>query len=195
MCAVQAGKCIDTTMGLTPLEGLVMGTRSGDLDPAILLHLMELGYSRKDIVDLLNKQAGLLGLCGLSDNRDVEAGYAKHEPQARLAKAIQVYRTRKYLGAYIVALEGRVDALVFTGGIGENSSLHRALVCKGLQRLGINLDEAANAAAQAKSGDRGNVRLDRRGEQGDQGTQIWLIPTDEELSIAQQTALLTGFGE
>ena len=196
MCAVRAGKCIDTTMGLTPLEGLVMGTRSGDLDPAILLHLMELGYSKEQIVGLLNKQSGLLGLCGLSDNRDVEAGYAKHEPRASLAKAIQVYRTRKYLGAYIVALEGHVDALVFTGGIGENSSLHRALVCKGLERLGVNLDEAANeACSAAKSGDRGNVRLDRQIEQDDQTTQIWVIPTDEELSIAQQTAFLTGLAE
>lgn len=182
MCAIKEGQCIDTTMGLTPLEGLVMGTRCGDLDPAIPLHLMNtLGYTVDEVTELLNKQSGLLGLSGTQDNRDVEAAYREHEPQAVLAKKMQVYRTRKYLGSYIVALEGCVDALVFTGGIGENSHLHRQLVCEGLERLGLELDLTRNEAHGGRFAS--STRLDTGSS-----TQIWVIPTDEELSIAQQTA-------
>lgn len=183
MCAIRDGKCIDTTMGLTPLEGLVMGTRCGDLDPAVPLHLInQLDYTAQEATDLLNKHSGLLGICGLSDNRDVEAGYQEQEPLAVLAKQLQVYRTRKHLGAYLVALEGRVDALVFTGGIGENSHLHRRLVCEGLGKLGLELDEVANKQ------DGGRFAANTRLDSGSYPTQIWVIPTDEELSIAQQTA-------
>ena len=183
MCAIRDGKSIDTTMGLTPLEGLVMGTRCGDLDPAVPLHLInQLGYTAQEATDLLNKYSGLLGICGLSDNRDVEAGYQEQEPLAVLAKQLQVYRTRKHLGAYLVALEGRVDALVFTGGIGENSHLHRTLVCEGLGKLGLELDEVANKQ------DGGRFAANTRLDSGSYSTQIWVIPTDEELSIAQQTA-------
>lgn len=183
MCAIKEGKCIDTTMGLTPLEGLVMGSRSGDIDPAVPLHLInQLGYSAEEVAHLLNKQSGLLGICGFPDNRDVEAGYHQQEPLALLAKKLQVYRTRKYLGAYLVALEGSVDALVFTGGIGENSHLHRRLVCEGLDKLGLQLDDSRNKLQDGRFAS--NTRLDT----GAKHIQIWVIPTDEELSIAQQTA-------
>lgn len=183
MCAIKEGKCIDTTMGLTPLEGLVMGSRSGDIDPAVPLHLInQLGYSAEEVAHLLNKQSGLLGICGFPDNRDVEAGYHQQEPLALLAKKLQVYRTRKYLGAYLVALEGSVDALVFTGGIGENSHLHRRLVCEGLDKLGLQLDDSRNKLQDGRFAS--NTRLDT----GAKPIQIWVIPTDEELSIAQQTA-------
>ena len=186
MCAIKEGKCIDTTMGLTPLEGLVMGTRCGDIDPAVPLHLMEqLGYSINEMKDLLNKKSGLKGLCGLSDNRDVEASYAQQEKNGVLAKMIQVHRMRKYLGAYIVALEGQVDALVFAGGIGENSHLHRSLVCRGLERLGLELDERVNT----ENG--GQFTSSTRLDTGRSQTQIWVIPTDEELCIAQQTQAVT----
>ncbi|CAK9105069.1 Acetate kinase (Acetokinase) [Durusdinium trenchii] len=186
MCAIQAGQCIDTTMGFTPLEGLVMGTRCGDLDPAVPLHLIELGYSTEEVSELLNKHSGLKGLCGFSDNRDVEARFRTGEHRAQLAKRIQVYRTRKHLGSYLVALN-RVDALIFTGGVGENSPLHRSLVCEGLERLGIQLDEEANQAAEGRC--TGGTALHKPASK----TEIWVIPTDEELSIAQQTAdLLAG---
>lgn len=184
MCAIKEGKCIDTTMGLTPLEGLVMGTRCGDLDPAIPLHLIKLGYTVDEVTELLNKQSGLLGVSGTQDNRDVEAAYRENEPLAVLAKKMQVYRARKYLGAYIVALEGCVDALVFTGGIGENSHLHRQLVCEGLERLGIELDLTQNEVHGGRFAS--STRLDTGSLRSN--TQIWVIPTDEELSIAQQTA-------
>ena len=182
MCAIREGKCIDTTMGLTPLEGLMMGSRSGDLDPAVPLHLInQLGYTAPEVAELLNKKSGLLGVSGFADNRDVEAGYRKQEPLAILAKQLQVYRTRKYLGAYLVALEGCVDALVFTGGVGENSHLHRRLVCDGLGKLGIELDESRNQLQGGRFSS--NMRLDTG-----KAMQIWVIPTDEELSIARQTA-------
>eukprot|EP00913_Durusdinium_trenchii_P009278 g8717.t1 len=163
MCAIQAGQCIDTTMGFTPLEGLVMGTRCGDLDPAVPLHLIELGYSTEEVSELLNKHSGLKGLCGFSDNRDVEARFRTGEHRAQLAKRIQVYRTRKHLGSYLVALN------------------------RGLERLGIQLDEEANQAAEGRC--TGGTALHKPASK----TEIWVIPTDEELSIAQQTAdLLAG---
>jgi len=182
MCAIRGGKCIDTTMGLTPLEGLVMGTRSGDLDPAVPLHLMSnLGYTAGEVNNLLNKQSGLLGLCGTSDDRDVENRYFDKERAGTLAKEVQVHRMRKYLGAYIVALCGEVDALVFTGGAGEKSHLLRTLVCEGLAGLGLEVDEAANRAKEGRFSE--NTRLSAAGSR----TQIWVIPTAEELCIAQQT--------
>ncbi|CAE8725662.1 unnamed protein product [Polarella glacialis] len=184
MVAIKNGQSVDTTMGLTPLEGLVMGTRCGDLDPAVPLHLQSLGYSPQEVNDLLNKQSGLLGMCGTMDDRDVENRYFEQEPRGTLAKKVQVHRMRKYLGAYIVALGGKVDAVVFTGGLGENSWLLRSLVCEGLEELGLQVDETRNRANEGRFSKNTEVHVDGG------KTQILVIPTDEELSIAQQTHAL-----
>lgn len=185
MSAVQGGQCIDTTMGLTPLEGLVMGTRSGDVDPALPEYLISnFGYTHQQVVDLLNKESGLLGMCGTSDDRDVEHRYFEGEPAGTLAKKVQVHRMRKYLGAYLVALGGKVDALVFTGGLGEKSHLLRTLVCEGLDTLGFGVDEARNQAQEGRFSE--DTRIHKDGSK----SEIWVIPTDEELCIAQQTHFL-----
>lgn len=185
MAAIKGGKCIDTTMGLTPLEGLVMGTRCGDIDPALPLHLMStLGYTADQVNDLMNKKSGLLGLCGTSDDRDVEQRFFDKEPVGTLAKQVQVHRMRKYLGAYMVALGGEVDAVVFTGGLGEKSHLLRTLVCEGLEKLGIAVDESRNQADEGRFSEETPVHKDGS------KTQVWVIPTDEELSIAQQAHTL-----
>lgn len=182
MAAIKGGKCVDTTMGLSPLEGLVMGTRCGDIDPAVPLHLItNLGYTADQVNDVFNKKSGLLGLCGSFDDRDVEQGYFKKEFRATLAKEMQVHRMRKYLGAYLVTLGGHVDALVFTGGLGEKSHLLRSLVCEGLGKLGLEVDEAKNMAKEGRFSDNTPLHV------SEGKTQIWVIPTDEELSIAQQT--------
>lgn len=144
--AVEAGRSIDTSMGLTPLEGLVMGTRAGDIDPAVPLHMMRtLGLSAAEMDSVLNKKSGLLGLCGDNDLRAVIERRAKGDPEAAMAMDVFVYRVRKYVGAYTMALNGHVDAIVFSAGIGENSALVRALICDGLGRIGISIDADANA--------------------------------------------------
>lgn len=182
MCAIKGGRCIDTTMGMTPLEGLVMGTRCGDIDPAIPSYLTSsLGYSAAEVNDLLNKKSGLLGLCGTFDDRDVENRYFEKEPKGTLAKEVQVHRMRKYLGAYIVALGGDVDALVFTAGLGEKSHLLRSLVCEGLEKLGFEINEGVNQSQGGRFSE--NTLVSTSGSK----IPIWVIPTDEELCIAQQT--------
>jgi acetate kinase len=182
MCAVKGGRCLDTTMGLTPLEGLVMGTRCGDIDPAVVIFLMEkLGYSTSEVNDILNKKSGLLGICGTMDDRDVEERYFAKEPMGTLAKEVQIHRMRKYLGAYMVALSGEVDALVFTGGLGEKGWLLRSLVCENLGKLGLEIDEKLNQAKEGRFSE--NTQLHAENSR----IQIWVIPTQEELTIAQQT--------
>lgn len=182
MTAIKGGKSIDTTMGLTPLEGLVMGTRSGDIDPAVIIHLMtNMNYTAAQVNDLLNRKSGLLGLCGSADDRDVEQRYFDKEPRGTLAKEVQVHRMRKYLGSFLVALNGEVDALVFTGGLGEKSHLLRTLVCEGLGKLGFVVDESKNQARQGRFSE--NTPVHAEGSK----IQIWVVPTAEELSIAQQT--------
>lgn len=186
MAAIRNGKCVDTTMGLTPLEGLVMGTRCGDVDAAVPLHLMSnLGYTLQETSDLLNKKSGLLGLCGTLDDREIEQRYLDKEPQAVLAKKVQVHRMRKYLGSYLVALEGRVDALVFCGGMAEKSHLLRTLVCENLGSLGFTVDEFKNRADGGKFSSDTSIH-----QLGANNTQIWVVPTDEELCIAQQSFAL-----
>jgi len=181
MCAIKAGKSVDTTMGLTPLEGLVMGTRSGDIDPALIPHLCKThGYTVEEVEELLNKKSGLLGFCGTSDDREIEQRAMVKEPVALLAKKIQVHRMRKYLGAYMVALNGEVDALVFTGGMAEKSHFLRTLVCEDLQKLGLIVDDALNQA------DGGKFSTETPVHSQNSPIQIWVIPTNEELCIAQQ---------
>jgi acetate kinase len=176
--AIANGKSVDTSMGLTPLEGLVMGTRSGDLDPGVVLHLArEAGLSIDEIDAGLNGQSGLEGLSGVSDMRDALEREAAGDARAKLGLDVYTYRIRKYIGAYMAAL-GRVDGIVFTAGVGENSPEIRARACAGLEGLGIELDEAVNHA----SGE-GARAIHRDGA----SIPVLVIPTDEELEIAEQT--------
>ena len=179
MAAVVGGKVVDTSMGMTPAEGLVMGTRSGDVDPAILLYLArELGASPDEIDDLINKKSGLLGVSGLtSDMRDIEDAAAEGNKRAELALSIFCYRIKKYIGAYAAALGG-LDAIVFTGGIGENSTEVRARVCDGLGFLGLELDCEKNESLK------GPADISTASSRA----RILLLPTNEERMIARETA-------
>ncbi|MBG0832368.1 acetate kinase [Planomonospora sp. ID67723] len=173
--AVAAGRCVDTSMGMTPLEGLVMGTRSGDVDPGAVLHLRRAaGMSLAEIDTLLNRRSGMLGLCGDNDMREVERRVAAGDPDAELALSVYCHRLRKYVGAYYAVL-GTVDVIAFTGGVGENSSLVRSRALAGLEPLGIALDPARN------SGGKGLISVE------DSRVKVAVVPTDEELEIARQT--------
>jgi len=179
--AISAGNSIDTSMGLTPLEGLVMGTRSGDLDPAIIEFIAaKEGLSTREIETLMNKQSGLLGISGLtSDMRELLAeAHEENDRRAMLAIEIFCYRVRKYIGAYLAAMNG-ADAVVFTGGIGEHSPEVRARICDGLQWMGIDLDEQLN---RKHTGDREGL-ISKEGSR----PAVYVIPTDEELLIARDT--------
>jgi acetate kinase len=180
-CAIQGGNSIDTSMGFTPLEGLVMGTRSGDVDPAVLDYLASKeGLSLQEVEGMLNKASGLLGISGLTnDMRELLAESREFgDRRARLAVEIFCYRARKYIGAYLAAMNG-ADAIVFAGGIGENAPTVRAAICQGLDWMGIRVDEARNAAAVGGA----ETRIEAEGSR----TQVWVIPTDEELLIARDT--------
>lgn len=179
-CAIVGGQSVDTSMGFTPLEGLVMGTRSGDLDPAILEFIsVKEGMSSREVDSMLNKQSGLLGISGLTANmRELLAEEAETgDRRARLAVDLFCYRVKKYLGAYLAAING-ADAVVFAGGIGENAPAVRARICAGLEWLGITVDETRNAAIVGGEG-----RIDAPSSR----VQLWVIPTDEELLIARDT--------
>jgi acetate kinase len=183
-CAIAGGSSVDTSMGFTPLEGLVMGTRSGDVDPAILDYIgVKEGLSMREVDMLLNKQSGLLGISGLTnDMRELLAEEKEHgDRRARLAIDIFCYRARKYIGAYLAATGG-ADAIVFTGGIGENSPDIRRRVLDGLEWMGVRLDEATNDRMVA--GAEGSITA------ADSRLAAWVIPTDEELLIARDTARL-----
>jgi acetate kinase len=180
-CAIRGGDSVDTSMGFTPLEGLVMGTRSGDIDPAILDYVgAKEGLSLGELEALLNKQSGLLGISGLTnDVRELLAEADEHaDRRARLALDVFCYRARKYVGAYLAALGG-ADAVVFAGGIGENAPVIRARICEGLQWLGLELDPARNA--ELVGGREGRIATDAS------RLAAWVIPTDEELLIARDT--------
>ena len=180
IAAVKEGRCIDTSMGFTPLEGLIMGTRSGDLDPAIIFYLLERKHMTVAAVnEMLNKKSGLLGLAaiGSSDLRDIEQKIREGHAQAKAAFEAFCYRIRKYIGAYIAAMGG-VDSIVFTAGIGENSEMVRAGVCSGLEGLGIVLDAQKNASLNRS---RGEI------SKPESKVKILIIPTNEELQIARET--------
>jgi len=175
--AIRNGQCVDTSMGLTPLEGLVMGTRSGDIDPAVLIYLWKnLDLNAAAVSHLLNRQSGLLGVCGVNDMREVTHQAADGNKRAQLAIDMTLHRLKKYIGAYYAEL-GEVDAVVFTGGIGENSVEIRHGACQGLTRLGIELDEAVNAE---------RAPGERFISTSDSEVKLLVIPTNEELEIAQQ---------
>ena len=176
--AIQNGKCIDTSMGLTPLEGLVMGTRCGDIDPAVHFYLMrQTGMSADEIEKLLNSQSGLKGICGMNDMRQIQQKAKESDERAMLALDMFCYRIRKYIGAYRAVIS-RTDAIVFTGGIGENSAVVREKACSGLDNLGISLDLQKNRSVSGKIFE----------TQADTSViKVMVIATDEELEIARQT--------
>jgi acetate kinase len=177
MAAVDAGKCIDTTMGIGPINGLMMGTRSGDIDQSVIFHLVnQLGYSIEQVNTMLNKKSGMLGLTGFSDMRDIRAEIEKGNTEAALAYDLYAYRIRKYIGAYTAALNG-LDAIVFTAGVGENDALTRKLSASHLEFLGIHLDEAKNSAT---------AKGIREINTTDSAVKILIVPTNEELEIARQ---------
>lgn len=177
-CAVDGGRSVDTSMGMTPLEGLVMGTRSGDVDPAVLFHLhRKAGLDVDDFDELLNRRSGLFGLSGRRDMRDVTDAAASGDPVARLALDVYLHRLKQYIGGYYAQL-GRLDAIVFTAGVGENSAVVRAGALEGLEELGICLDIARNDAMS---------REPRLISTDDSRVAVLVIPTDEELEIARQT--------
>ncbi|ODP99629.1 MULTISPECIES: acetate kinase [Salinivibrio] len=185
VCAIKNGKSVDTSMGMTPLEGLVMGTRSGDLDPAIIFHLHDaLGYSVEQINTMLTKESGLQGLTEVtSDCRFVEDNYGEKEEATR-AMNVFCHRLAKYVAGYTASLDGRLDAIVFTGGIGENSGPIRELVLERLGLLGVEVDKERNL--KARFGGEGVITTDNS------RVPAMVISTNEELVIAQDTARLTG---
>ncbi len=178
MAAIKYGKSIDTTMGFTPLEGLLMGTRTGDMDPSVILYIMgKEELSLHEANTLMNKHSGLLGISGeSSDMREIEQAMEEGHKRAKLAFDVFTYRIKKYIGAYAAAMGG-LDAIVFTGGIGENSPLVRKTVCDGLEFLGVKLDEAKNEKSQ------GEALLST----DDSQVKVLRIPTNEELVIALDT--------
>ncbi|MFW6132875.1 MAG: acetate/propionate family kinase [Planctomycetota bacterium] len=184
MTAVAGGRAVDHSMGMTPLDGLIMGTRCGQLDPAVVLHMLSRGMDRDAVDRALNSESGLLALSGRSnDMRDLLAARDAGDGRARLAIEAFVYRLVKCVGAYYVAL-GRVDAVVLTGGIGENAAAVRRDIVQALAPLGAVLDDAANEAATG--GADGRITAD------DARLDVWVVPTDEELMIARDTARLAG---
>lgn len=179
MTCVKNGKCFDTSMGLTPLEGLIMGTRCGSIDPAIVPFLQEKkGFSAAEVDAVMNKKSGLLGICGFTDLRDIHAEIGKGNERAALALKMLVRSVRKTLGGYIFLLDGKPDAIVFTAGIGENDPVVRAEVCANLESVGIKIDSKENETR--KPGARTISTSDSR-------IPVLVIPTDEELEIAEAT--------
>ena len=178
MTAIKNGRSVDTSLGMTPLEGLVMGTRSGDVDPAIHAFLARnKGMDIEAIDAMLNKDSGLKGLCGMNDMRDIHAAIEQGDEKASLAFNVQTYRNRKYIGAYMAVL-GRVDAIVFTAGIGENDTVGRLESTRGLESFGVKIDEVANARRAA-----GPLKIST----DDSTVVVWVIPTNEELAIGRET--------
>ena len=176
--AIRNGESIDTSMGFTPLEGLLMGTRCGDMDPALHFYLLkQTGISPEELEKIINSQSGLKGICGVSDMREIQHQASQGNEQARLAIEMFCYRLKKYIGAYAAVLD-RVDAIVFTGGIGENSSIVREKTCDGLENLGIILDREENECASGTA-----AAINSQGSP----IAILVIPTDEELEIARET--------
>jgi acetate kinase len=179
--AVLGERPVDTSMGMTPLEGLVMGTRSGDIDPGVVFHLMRQGMSGEDVDTLLNKKSGLLGLSGESDMRELRALADSGDADARLARDVYLHRLRKYVGAYAAVLGG-IDVLTFTAGVGENDHTIRSGVVRGLGFLGLTIDPAANEARSHEA------RVVSAGSAG--APLVMVVPTNEELAIARQAMAL-----
>jgi acetate kinase len=181
IAAVKNGLCIDTSMGMTPLAGVMMGTRCGDIDPAIAGYIAEnKGIKLQEVNDILNKDSGLKGICGMNDMRDIHASVQKGDKKAKLALDMFAYRVKKYIGAYYAAL-GSVDAIVFTAGIGENDDIIREKICSNLNGLGIELDLREN---------QGRISISKKISTEKSPVQLWVIPTNEELQIAMDAVEL-----
>ena len=181
LAAVVDGKCVDTTMGLTPLEGVMMGTRSGDIDGGAVTFIQKkLGLDADGISNLLNKKSGVQGLCGYSDMRDVESAAKSGDQKAIVAQQSYFYRIKKYIGAYAAAMGG-IDVLVFTAGVGENQSIMREKSCEGLEFMGIKIDKDVNNQIHGKEAVISTP---------DSKVKVVVIPTDEELMIATDTMAL-----
>ena len=183
LCAIKNGKCINTSMGFTPLAGIMMGGRSGDIDPSIIPYLMEkTGLSAEDIIEVCNKKSGFLGISGVSsDARDIQKAVDEGNPRAILAREMYALRVIDYIGSYFVQL-GSLDALVFTAGLGENDVKVRSEICELLKEsLGVKLDEKLNVTTKGR---RGKISAE------DSKVEVWVIPTDEELMIARDTKRL-----
>jgi acetate kinase len=177
IAAIKNGKCIDTSMGFGPLSGLIMGTRSGDIDPTVIFYLVNtLGYKPDEVNNLLNKKSGMLGLTGHSDMRDIRKAIEAGDEVAKLAYEMYAYRIKKYIGAYMAALNG-LDAIVFTAGVGENDQLIREMVCVDMEHLGIQFDEVKNGLKESNTRE---INLQNS------KVKILVIPTNEELEIANQ---------
>ncbi|MBU1172111.1 MAG: acetate kinase [Proteobacteria bacterium] len=178
MAAVKKGKCVDTSMGMTPLAGVMMGTRSGDFDPAIISYLVEhKGVKVEDLDDVFNKKSGLKGICGMNDMRDIHSKAEQGDEMAKLAVDMFVYRVKKYIGSYAAVL-GTLDMVVFTAGIGENDDIVRKGVCEDMTSLGIDIDTEKNKGRFSKP-----QPIHKEGSK----VQVWIVPTNEELQIAQDT--------
>lgn len=177
MTAIKDGKSIDHTLGFGPMNGLIMGTRSGDIDQSVIFFMVNsLGYSLADVTTMLNKQSGMLGLTGFSDLRDIQSNAEKGDQDCQLALAMNAYRIKKFIGSYAAALNG-LDAIIFTAGIGENSSYIRKLVCTDMEFFGIELDDTKN---EIRSKEIREINLPQS------KTKILVIPTNEEIEIANQ---------
>ena len=176
--AVQDGKSIDHSLGFGPVNGLIMGTRSGDIDQSVIFYLInQMGYTAQEVSDLLHHKSGMLGLTGYSDLRDIEAEAEKGNRTCQLALEMNAYRIKKYIGAYAVAMNG-LDAIIFTAGIGENSDVIRSLVCREMDFLGIEINEEENAVRSKELRDISSGRFP---------VKVLVIPTNEEIEIAKQT--------
>ncbi|SDD74566.1 acetate kinase [Algoriphagus faecimaris] len=183
MAAVQDGKCMDTSMGLGPMNGLIMGTRAGDIDQSVIFHLVnQLGYSLSEVNALLNKKSGMLGLTGFSDMRDIQAQISQGNQEAHLAYELYAYRIKKYIGSFTAVMNG-LDAVIFTGGVGENDRMTRHLVCEQMEYLGIQLDPLKNE---------GRKQAIQEIQGKDSDVKLLVISTNEELEIAKQCFGLLG---
>ena len=187
ICAVKDGCCYDTSMGMTPLEGLIMGTRCGDIDPAIIPYIMdETGMSAKEIDSVMNKKSGVLGITEeFIDRRDVYSGYLEGDERSVLALEMEAYRVKKYIGSYMAAI-GRTDAIVFTAGVGEMNPVYRQEILKGLEHMGVKLDPKKNKASITRN-------AETCISAADSPIKVFVIPTDEELVMTEDTyALVQG---
>jgi acetate kinase len=181
MTAITDGKSMDHTLGFGPVNGLIMGTRSGDIDQSVIFYLIEqLGYTAKEVSDLLHHKSGMLGLTGYSDLRDIEQEAENGNRECQLALDMNAYRIKKYIGAYAAAMNG-LDAVIFTAGIGENSDVIRKMVCRDMEFVGMELDESKNAV---RSKEIRNIGKESS------AVDILVIPTNEELEIAKQTVAM-----
>ena len=186
LCAIEGGKCVNTSMGFTPLAGIMMGGRSGDVDPSLLPYLMEkTGLTAEEMITVLNKKSGLLGVSGVSsDARDIETAVKEGNERAILARKMYARRVADYIGSYYVQLNGKVDAIVFTAGLGENdANVRKEIIDNVKDALGIKIDYELNATSRGKE-----IKISTE----DSAVEVWIIPTDEELMIARDTVRLLG---